>query len=216
MITCGKLAHRHVCRLGSLSRRRRRLATHLSTTSTLWRRFARPSCTRRRPTLRLRLSPKHALRRQAYHSHPAWTLSRALSRDHLTLATCLPTRKPPRMRRGLLGASLPAQCPLERISSLRALVFTCSLVLCLAGVVLPSPRPTLCTSDPSFSSHDALIADAQCAMVDPLHSSTAQDMSVIVDGTLDFVHTSAHIRSIDYSMDYACARYDPRGGRGGS
>ena len=197
MTTCRKLAHRHVCRLGPLSRRRRRLATHLSTTSTMWRRSARPSCTRRRPTLRLRLSAKHALRRQACHGHLAWTQSRALSRDLLNPATCLSTRKPPRMRRGPSSASSPAQHPLERISPVRALVFTCSLVLCLAGVVLPSPRPTLSTSDQSLSLHDAFTADAQCAMVDLWHSSTAQDISVVVDGFPDFAHTSAHARHIE-------------------
>ena len=150
--------------------------------------------------MRLRLSARLALRRRAYHGHLAWTQSRALSRDPLNPATCLSTRKPPRTRRGPSSASSSAQHPLERISPLRALVFTCSVVLCLAGVALPSPGPTLSTSDPSLSRHDAFPWDAQCAMVDHWHSSTAQDMSVVVDGISDSTHASAHARQIDNSM----------------
>ena len=37
-------------------------------------------------------------------------------------------------------------------------------------------------------------------MVDRWHSSTAQDISVVVDGIPDLAHTSAHARQIEITM----------------
>ena len=173
MTSCRKLAYRHVCRLGALSRRRRRLATTLSSTSLELCRIERPSCTRRRPTRRLRLSPQHALYRRAGFSHLARTSSRALICDRVNPATCSPAQRPPRTRRGPTVASSSAEHPLDNMRFTAAVVLTCAVVLCLVGVVSPSPRHTLSTHDYGYSRADALPNDVQSASVVDLHPSTA-------------------------------------------
>ena len=77
------------------------------------------------------------------------------------------------MWRGPYVASLSAERSLDSTCFAAAVVFTCAVVLCLVGVVSPSPRHTLSTHDYGYSCADALPNDVQPASVVGLHPSTA-------------------------------------------
>ena len=77
------------------------------------------------------------------------------------------------MRRGPSVASSSAEHPVDSTRFAAAVVFTCAVVLCLVGVVLPSPRHTLSTRDYGYSRADASANDVQPASVEDWHPSTA-------------------------------------------
>ena len=80
-----------------------------------------------------------------------------------------------------------------------AVVLTCAVVLCLVGVVSPSPRLTLSTHDYGGSRADVLPNDVQSASVVDLHPSTACEENETLTDVPDRVSLGGLVTSVDYS-----------------
>ena len=103
------------------------------------------------------------------------------------------------MWRGPYVASSSAERSLDSTCFAAAVVFTCAVVLCLVGVVSPSPRHTLSTHDYGYSCADAIANDAQFARVEDWHPSTACEENETLTDVSDRTLLAGPVTPLDYS-----------------